>query len=633
VRITRVLLDDFRGWEHLDLRPAGHVLLAGVPRAGRSDLLAALVRVIDPSSIRVQPSLADIRQTVTGSTLKKLDGPTVRERRPAGASVAGGSGLDEPQSAAGGDTGDPANARRTEVAGIEVTLVDLDPELEQLCDGYLEPQDSKGQASEETDADPAAPLCVRIAYRVSYDQLSDTLEQVVYFPVRSNLATSQYSRVPAVVRHALPVVVLSTARPLQLRGEGTLRRLLADRDPEAAAEAFGRLREAVHQATAGLSAESVIIDAVNAVLSAGGSKERLSDDDVDASRLRFQAEDGSLTALLRAVQPSLHLDNAGFLPLASHGSTATAVLSAAEALLLTQTPGAVVLADDFGDQLDSATAEHLAAMLRAGAGQLWLSSRRSEVARGFEPHELVRLTRHGGVRAVHALIKATDRKALAVLRQLHTQLLPAFTSPTIAIVEGPHDVATYALADRRRTPLTLPLSAHGVRMVSADNGSGGGTSQIPRVARLAQQLGFRVLGLIDGDKETPSTAEVLAAIEEACDVVVRLPEGIAVEGAIVAGIHTDLLRAAASALPEYGIPDPTVTVDDDHVAQSLRKPLHNHGLHEPFLEALIPDAGVPPLIRAALDALAVVSNPAYNGPTVITLAMPPGADTQPVSEP
>ncbi|MGH3849409.1 MAG: hypothetical protein ACRDRT_06865, partial [Pseudonocardiaceae bacterium] len=168
----------------------------------------------------------------------------------------------------------------------------------------------------------------------------------------------------------------------------------------------------------------------------------------------------------------------------------------------------------------------------------------------------------------------------------------------------PHDVTTYGLSDRRRTPGKLPLSAHGIRVVSADNGSGGGTSQIPRVASLARQLGFRVLGLVDSDKDTASTAGVLAAIEEACDVVVRLPEGVAVEGAIVAGVSTEFLRAAASALPEYGIPDPTVNVDEDQVARALLKPLHNHGLHEPFLEALIPDSGVPPLIGEALDVLA-----------------------------
>jgi putative ATP-dependent endonuclease of the OLD family len=62
VRISRLRLQDFRGWSHLDLRPGAHVLLAGVPRAGRSDVVAALGRLLDPFATRLQPVLTDIRQ-------------------------------------------------------------------------------------------------------------------------------------------------------------------------------------------------------------------------------------------------------------------------------------------------------------------------------------------------------------------------------------------------------------------------------------------------------------------------------------------------------------------------------------------------------------------------------------------
>jgi hypothetical protein len=163
--------------------------------------------------------------------------------------------------------------------------------------------------------------------------------------------------------------------------------------------------------------------------------------------------------LLRTLRAAARLDTAGLLELASHGSTVIAVLSVAEAMLLASVPGAIVLADDFGDQLDAGAAEHLAALLRARSGQLWLSTRRPDVARAFEPGELVRLVRHGGVRACYQLAEITDRKALTALRQLHTQLMPAVTAPTVAITEGPHDVAVYSMVDRRYPPALLPLSA------------------------------------------------------------------------------------------------------------------------------------------------------------------------------
>jgi hypothetical protein len=99
------------------------------------------------------------------------------------------------------------------------------------------------------------------------------------------------------------------------------------------------------------------------------------------------------------------------LTLSSRGSTAAAVLAAAEALLLAATvEGAVVLGDDFGDGLDAASAEHVAAVLRAQAAQVWLTTRRPEVARAFAPSELVRLGRKGGTRTHHVLLQPTDRR-------------------------------------------------------------------------------------------------------------------------------------------------------------------------------------------------------------------------------
>ncbi len=62
MHVSRLLLHNFRGWAALDFRPQGHVLLAGVPRAGRTDIVAALARVLDPQQLRTQPAISDIRQ-------------------------------------------------------------------------------------------------------------------------------------------------------------------------------------------------------------------------------------------------------------------------------------------------------------------------------------------------------------------------------------------------------------------------------------------------------------------------------------------------------------------------------------------------------------------------------------------
>ena len=603
MRITRLRLHGFRGWAHLDLRPRGHLLLAGVPRAGRSDIIIALTRLLDPASIRVQPALADIRHQHRVAAC--------------GNTAPGGGGADSMTVSA--DSQDVAT-----YGELEVTLVELDPELEQLCDGYLESLDGNELIDESGNAAPDAPLGVRLSYRVSYDPHTDSLEHVVFFPVRSNPTTAQYARVPAAVRRALPVVVLNAQRPLQLRAEGMLRRLVIDRDAEAASAAFRALEQAVAAATDGLSTDASIAATVDAVLQAGGLARHLSDTPPTAAEVRFRPEDGSLSALLRAVQPALELDEAGLLTLSNHGSTVTAVLAAAEALLLASSvAGAVVLGDDFGDGLDAATAEHLAAVLRARADQVWLTTRRPEVARAFAPGELVRLTRHGGPRTHHALPEPTDRKEVTVRRLLHAQLLPALTAPVVAITEGPHDLTTYSSADRHRAAAALPLSAAGTRLISADNGFGGGTSQIPRVANLAHAMGFRVVALIDCDPAKTSAA-VLTEIETACDVVVRLPAATAIEQALIAGVDLPALRAAAGVLPAYGVTDPTSGASDADVPRAIARLLHSKGLHEQFLDALVDVRGsVPPVLEAALAAVAAAADVNYTGPRLIDLPAAP----------
>lgn len=604
MRVTRLLLDNFRGWPHLDLRPSEHVVLAGVPRAGRSDIIAALRRVLDPASARTQPALTDIRQerAPASQAPRDDDDPSCSSR------------TDLPENA---PPGRPAVVRAA-FASIEVTLAGLDPQVHQLCDGYLEPLAADGQVDDTSSADPAAELGVRLAYRLSYDPITEMLDSHWYFPVRSVPDIAQFDRVPAVVREALPVVVLGSARPLQLRAGGTFRRLLADRDAQATTEAIADLLRTIGAAADTLLAHPVVADTLTAVLGVGGLLQRLGDDDVDTSRLGFLAEDGSVSALLRTLHPALELDSGGTLPLGSHGSTASAVLAAAEAVSAVDDPGAVVLADDLGDQMDSATSEQVAALLRDKAGQAWISTRRPEVARAFTPAALIRLTRHGGIRKHHTLGRTTDRHALAARRNLHTQLLPALTFPTVIVVEGPHDVTTYAAVDRWPGRGGQPLVALGARLVSADNGNGGGITQIPRVAELARELGFRVVALIDGDRPGGTVAADLERLEDACDAVVVLPEGVAIEAAITWGVSAVHLRSAATVLPAYGVPDPTIGEPDDQVGKTLWKVIHRQGLHEPVLDVLLPEGGVPPLLAAALTAVAtaVIAVAGTAGPVV-----------------
>lgn len=588
MRVTQVRAVDFRGWYRLDLRPRGHVLAIGEPRSGRSDLVAALRRVLDSRSTRNQPSTADIRQSLAA------EGP-------------GGS----------------ASTVLAPYGEVEVTLANLPSDVEQEAGRALEPLLADGTVDESGNASPEAPLGLRMAYRVSYEVATDVIEHRVYYPILSDPSADRYTRVPTAVRTLLPVVFLDSARPLQLRAEGLLRRLVSDADPVSSAAALRALEGDIVAAATALSASPVIGRVLDALVADTGPARRISDSAITAEDIKFLPDDGSLAGLLRALQPVLRLDDAGALPLESHGSTTTAVLSAAEAVLLAgSTVGAVIVADDLGEGLDGPTTEHLANILRAGAAQAWVTTRRSDAARAFETTELVRLTRHTGSRIVHQVAPPTDRKEAGLHRHIQVQLLPALTATTVAVTEGRHDLSALSAADRRRTPPDLPLAAHGIRMITADTDSGGGTGQIPRIARLAHQLGHRVVALVDGDP-TKRSAAVLAGIENACDALVRFPETMAIERAILTGATVTQIRAAAVVFTDYGQPDPTLGKPDEDVPNAVIKLLHSKGLHEQFLGALLDETGaLPPVVADALEAVARCGDPAYKLPKRIDLTDP-----------
>lgn len=626
MQITRLKATNFRGWAELDLQQHGHVVALGEPRAGRTDLVAALTRVLDPRSTRLSPVMTDIHQRHVASN------PGARAAEGDEVAFAEDVHSAEVEMESEDGTAGTGDVTRLELARapfgeVEVTLVDLGPDLEQEALGALEPLTDKLQIDDSGNAGPDAALGLRLAYRVSYDAATDALEHLVFYPATSNPAAAQFARVSTTVRLLLPVIFLDANRPLQLRAEGLLRRLLNERDPGAVSAALRTFEAQVVDAAMNLSATPVVAELLDAVLSPSGPARRAGDRPLVASDVQFLPNDGAQAGILRAVDPVIALDQAGPLALSNHGSTTTAMLAAAEAMILAaSTQGAIVIGDDFGEGLDSGSAEHLAAAIKSHAAQVWLTTRRAEAARAFEVSELVRLTRRDGARCANRVVPPADKKQVAAHRHIQSQLLPALTATTVAVVEGRHDLTTYSAADRRTSVPTLPLSAHGVRLISADNGSGGGGSQIPRVASLAKSLGFRVVALIDSDP-AKNSADVVAAIEAACDAVVRLPDGIAIERAILAGAVPADVRAAASVLTEFGQQDPTVGKRDDDLADAVMRALHSNGLHEPYLSALIDSTStMPPVVRAALEAVAEVGATNYIGPSSVDLTYDPTVD-------
>lgn len=560
MRVAKIRIERFRGFMSASLVLPTDVVVAGEPQAGRSDFVEALRRMLDPRSTRLRVNPLDIFRPV----------------------------------------GDDSGELLTEV---EVTLLDLGEQLETLLSDSLEAFDSVTAEAAGMDGAGVAVLGVRLCYRIRYDLDADSGDHWVDFPARSDPAANSFKRVSRVEREALPVQFIDSTPALQLRSEGALRTLLVASDSSALDEALSQLDENVRSATSSFASASVVTEMLDKVLDAGPTILFGID---DASTVDFVADDGSLAALLRALQPALSLGAAGPLPLRSHGSTIQSVFSVAEAIAAARDAefGIVVIGDDFGDGLDASSSEYMAGLLHATAGQSILTTRRPEVVRAFKQDELLRFVCTEDGRAQHQLPGTTDRAARVTRRLVLDQLLVALSTRTVALAEGPLDVEGYgALAARlfkKTGKREHGLAANGIRLI-APPGPEGGITRLPAIADIALQLGFRVRAIVDNDKpgqEDPAVAE----LAERCEQLVVLPDRTAVEAALIRGIPGDELREVVESLADLGMPALPDDVDDDAIAEHLitKKILKKQGLGPAWVEALTTQ---PPTARAVIEAL------------------------------
>ena len=560
MRVAKVRIERFRGFERATFLMPVDAVIVGEPQSGRSDLIEALRRVLDSRSTRARINPLDIFRP-------RGDGPT------------------------------------EVLTEVEVTLFDLGEQLEALFSDSLE-------AFDAATADPAgigaavdAVLGVRLCYRIRYDLDADSGDHWVDFPARSDPAANSFKRVSRVEREALPVQFVDNVPALQLRAEGALRALLATSDPNALDEALTQLDAGVRSTTSDFASAAVVTDALEKVLESGP---KVLFGVEHPSSIDFVADDGSLAALLRALQPALALDATGPLPIRSHGSTIQSVFAVAEAIAAAResASGVLVIGDDFGDGLDASSSEYMANLLHATAGQSILTTRRPEVVRAFKPEELIRLVRTQSGRAHHQLSRVTDKAARVTRRLVLDQLLAALSARTVALVEGPLDVEGYGAFAARLFKKTgkreHSLSANGIRLI-APPGSDGGISRLPAMAEIAAQLGFRVRAIVDNDKPGKEDPAV-AALAQLSDQLIVLPDRTAVEAALIRGIPGAELRLMVDSLAELGMPELPDDIDDDTIAEYLidKKILKKHGLGAAWVEALTKQ---PPIGRAVIEAL------------------------------
>jgi putative ATP-dependent endonuclease of the OLD family len=559
VVIRQLRLQRFRGFEDATIRPSGHVALIGEPRAGRSDVIEALRRVLSPDSTRA-PITDDL---------------------------------------------DFYQRDRVFRPEVEVVLGALGPALTQQFFDRLEFWDAG--ASELVDEldhadplnDPALEPVVRLCYRAQWSDNEEVAHHWVDYAKTSDPSADDFDRVRRADRAALPFFVAGPdIRPLSLTARAILRRLVDEAHGGDFVTHLEELLEDVRAAAEGFGQSQQIRTALESVVAPARPPLDAEIPDVN-DLLRFAPEGGVMGSILRSLSPTLDLsDGAGFIPLSRHGSTVTALFALCE--LIAIGGAGVVTIDDFGENLDSEGAHHLTTLLRQQAGQAWLSTRRAAVAGAFRPAEVIRFGfTDSGARNVFAGWEAADKSERMFARHFALQVLPAMTARALIVLEGPHDRAGYsAVAERlfEEGSSSLPAAK---RIALADVGAtdaSGGVSAIPKLAAGARRLGFFTVAVIDGDKDQTAVQDVV----DAADLVIRLPEKCAIERALVDGVDDASIRQAFDQLDVASPNELDALATDDLQKRAVALLKQRGGVHGQFVDSLPPGV-TPPLAKRILE--------------------------------
>lgn len=573
MEIRELRIRQFRGFSELTLKPKGHVVLMGEPRAGRSDVIEALSRVLDTDAARTRTTTElDFYQKDTSRPI--VIGLTI-----------GGLGTD-----------------------LEQRFLDY-LELWDVAENKLVPESESPEVLDEARYE----WVLRLEYRAHWLPEDERCEEWVYFPKVSDpeTGTYTYARRREVEQIGFTHLRWGAGRLLDLSPRSPFRRIIEQSDGDDFATAIAQYVQAVATSAEQFSNSEQVKTAMEKVLAPVRDLLRIEGKDL-SELFRLAPEGGSLSGLMRSLGPAIDLDNgAGILPAWRHGSTIASLLRIAEALALSGSRN-ILAVDDLGDGLDPASAVHLASVMRRLAGQVWVTTRLHSVAEIFEPKEVIRLGRaRDGSRFACQFRSPTTKSEAIVLKHWHRNLLPALSYRSVIVVEGPHDFAAlHALAIRlfKESGELLPAT-RGVCIISAGATGDGGYMNVLRLANAARQMGLRAVGVVDGDI-SDDAQQFLHSNLSLADAVVRLPDRTAIEAALVRDVSEPALRQALSDVAGSANLEPPPGLDELSGKELEKKAItfiKKYSLHAAFVEAL-PATDLPflavQLLRCAVEAAA-----------------------------
>ena len=574
MHVKELSVQRFRGFSDLLVRPKGHIVVMGEPGAGRSDLIEAIARVLD----------ADTSRTRVTTELDFYNR----------------------------DTSQPIQ--------IALTLGGLGVDLEQDFLDHLELWDSiEDRLLPETDDLESVDQgryewVLRLEYRAEWLRAEERCEEWVFYPKESDPASDLFLHVRRrdIEKLGFNLLHWGGGRILDLSSRSAFRQVIEKARGDDFASALAQYVQEVSQAAGQFTGSDQVKAALEDVVAPLSGLLGISATNV-SQLFQFTPEGGSQSGLLRSLGPSIDLgDGAGGLPAWRRGSTTALLFRIAEALAISSGSGLILAVDDLGDGLDAASSAHLTAVIRRSAGQAWVTTRVPAVAEVFDPQEVVRLGRDaGGTRFLRQGRQPTTKAENIQAKHWHRSLLPSLSYRSVLVVEGPNDFAALhnlALRLSEEQGLALPATQR-VSIVNAGSGGSGGYANVLKLAGAARDIGLRGVGVVDGDTrgEAQQHLQTYGALP---DAIVRLPDGVAIEAAIVNGVPDDVMRqalrdiAAAASLAE---PQNLDQLTEAQLADAAIPFIKNNSLQGPFIDSL-PSTNLPILaVRLLKTAVKVAA--------------------------
>lgn len=578
--ICELTVHHFRGFSYIPLKPSGNVILMGEPGAGRSDLINAISKVLDPDIIRA------------GSTTE----------------------LDFHQ-------------RNTKLPiEISVTIGGLCPDLEQQFIDYLEVWDAERSSLIEESESPEEMAgknrewVLRLAYRGQWLQDQERCDEIVYYPKYSDPSIQSFRRasIADIERLGFTLLHYESGKILDLGSRGTFRKIVQRSPGNDFTTALSGYVQNIANAASQFTASSQVKTALSEVIASMREILRIQAVADVSQLISFSPEGGAPSGLLRSLGPTIDLGGgAGALPAWRQGSTVGTLFRLAESIALSSSFEVIVAIDDLGDGMDPASAVHFGAVIRGIAGQAWIATRLASVAEMFEPNEVIRLSRaFDGTRSAHQGNAPTTKSEAIAARHWRRNLLPTFTYHSVIVVEGPHDLAAlHSLAIRLCAEGGVCLPAgHSVAIISAGATGEGGYSAVLRLTALAREMGLCAVGVVDGDTDAGAKAFVTAHTGDA-NAVIRYADGRAIEYAIVHDVPSASIRQAlldVSSAMGLTAPSGLAGLTGTALESQTIKFIKDKTVHAAFIDAL-PFSDIAPLAKILLERAVMAAREQLSG--------------------